>query len=274
MHPPADPLAGTTAIVTGGSRGIGREVALRLAADGRFVVLTYRRGAAEAAETVAEIRAAGGLARAEHLELEDADGIDALFARIAGEPPVGTLVANAAATAFKPIDELSTANVERSWATNTRSFVLLAQRAARAMRALRAGRIVALTSYGSVRTFPHYAAIGADKAAVESWVRHMAAEWGPDGITVNAVNGGVFDTASSRTYYGTAGVPPIDAVIERVPLRRLGTPAEAAGAVAFLCSPDAGYVTGHVLAVDGGLTVVAPPFPTDLPPTPAEEADA
>lgn len=64
------------------------------------------------------------------------------------------------------------------------------------------------------------------------------------------------------------------AVVERVPLRRLGTPAEAAGAVAFLCSPDAGSVTGHVLAVDGGLTVVAPPFPTDLPRTPAEEADA
>ncbi|MGN6446261.1 SDR family oxidoreductase [Amnibacterium sp.] len=262
--PTTDPLTGTTALVTGGSRGIGREIALRLAAAGHHVVLTYRRDAEAAAAVVARIVADGGSARAAHLELEDADGIDGLFAGLADGPPLAVLVANAAASAFKPLESLSAANLERSWATNTRSFVLLAQRAAPAMRRLGTGRIVAVTSYGSHRVLPRYGAIGADKAAIESWVRHMAAELGPDGITVNAVNGGVFDTDSSRTYYSSPGVAGADAVVRRVPLRRLGEPGEAAAAVAFLCSADAAYITGHVLVVDGGLTVVAPPFPSDL----------
>jgi enoyl-[acyl-carrier protein] reductase III len=264
MDTSGDPLTGTTAIVTGGSRGIGREIALRLAGAGRTVVLTYRRGAEEAAATVATIEERGGAARAQHLELEDADGIDALFRLVGDLPPVGTLVANAAATAFKPIEAFNAPNLERSWATNARSFVLLAQRAVPSMRRLGAGRIVAVTSYGSTRAFPNYGALGADKAAVESWVRHMAAEWGPDAVTVNAVNGGVFDTASSRAYYAARGTPDLDDVVRRVPLRRTGTPAEAAAAVAFLCSADAAYITGQVLAVDGGLTVVAPPFPADF----------
>jgi enoyl-[acyl-carrier protein] reductase III len=269
-----DPFEGTTALVTGGSRGIGRATALRLAAAGRFIVLTYRRGASDAAAVVDEIRRAGGTARAEHVELEDVDGIAALLDGIRrNDPPLSTLVANAAASAFKPIDALSVANLERSWATNTRSFVLLAQHAARAMRPQRRGRIVALTSYGSHRTFPRYGAIGADKAAIESWVRHMAAEWGAAGITVNAVNGGVFDTDSSRTYYRTPGVAGAEHVATRVPLRRLGNPDEAAAAVAFLASADASYITGHVLVVDGGLTVVAPPFPADLPEEEQEGAD-
>lgn len=259
-----DPFPGTSALVTGGSRGIGREIALRLARSGRTVVLTYRRGEDEAAATVAAIEQDGGTARAEHLELEDADGIAALFARIGDLPPVSTLVANAAATAFKPIAGFSAANLERSWATNARSFVLLAQHSVPSMRALGGGRIVAMTSYGSVRGFPNYGALGADKAAIESWVRHMAAEWGPDAITVNAVNGGVFDTDSSRAYSSAPGVAGLDAIVRHVPLRRAGTAAEAAGAVVFLCSRDAGYITGHVLAVDGGLTVVAPPFPSGL----------
>jgi enoyl-[acyl-carrier protein] reductase III len=141
------------------------------------------------------------------------------------------------------------------------------------VRALGTGRIVAVTSYGSARTFPGYGALGADKAAVEAWVRHMAAEWGPDGITVNAVNGGMFETDSSRTYSSTPGVPGLEHVTRRVPLRRLGAPEEAAAAVAFLCSPDASYITGHVLVVDGGLTVVAPPFPSDLTDLDTEGAD-
>jgi NAD(P)-dependent dehydrogenase (short-subunit alcohol dehydrogenase family) len=151
-----------TALVTGGSRGIRRAIVHRLASVGHPVA--------------AEIRQQGGRARAEHLELEDVDGIAALFDRIGDEPPVGVLAANAAASAFTPIDRFSPADLERSWATSTRSFVLLAQHASRAVRGAGGGRIVA-----------------------------------------------------------------------------------------FLCSQDAGYITGHVLVVDGGLSVVAPPFPASEP---------
>jgi NAD(P)-dependent dehydrogenase (short-subunit alcohol dehydrogenase family) len=251
----------TAALVTGGSRGIGRAVALRLARAGNRVVLTYRRDQDAARDVVQRIVAAGGEARAVRLELEDAEALDRVVGEIRSmEGPLGVVVANAAASAFKPARDLHAGNLQRSWATNVRSFVLLAQAAAARMPD--GGRIVALSSYGAGHAFPRYAALGADKAALESWVRHLAVEWGPDGITVNAVSGGVIDTDSSRAYYAaTPDVPPIESIAGVVPLRRLGTADEMAAAVAFLCSPDAAYITGQVLVVDGGLTVVAPPFP-------------
>jgi enoyl-[acyl-carrier protein] reductase III len=255
----------SAALVTGGSRGIGRSVAIRLARTGYRVVLTYRRDQDAARQVVHEIEAAGGNARAARLELEDADALERVVGEIdAMEGPLGALVANAAASAFKPAQELHRGNLERSWATNVRSFVLLAQAAAARMQNGGGGRIVALSSYGAGRAFPRYAAIGADKAALESWVRHLAAEWGPAGVTVNAVSGGVIDTASSRAYYAsTPEVPPIEEIARVLPLRRLGRAEDVAAAVGFLCSPDAGYITGQVLHVDGGLTAVAPPFPSE-----------
>lgn len=231
------------------------------------MVFTYRRSAAEAERVAAAIVSSGGSARAHRLELESADDIDRLFA---DEFPPGSgldiLVASAAASAFKPLDELSPQNLERSWATNVRSFVLLAQRSAERMRSNTpaGGRIVAVTSYGSHRAFPLYGAIGSDKAAVESWTRHIAAELGPDGITVNAVNGGLIDTDSLHYFYGHDGVPDLETMTARIPMARLGTADDVAGAVRFLTSPAAGYITGHTLVVDGGLTVVAPPFRSEF----------
>jgi enoyl-[acyl-carrier protein] reductase III len=228
------------------------------------VVLTYRREAEAAAEAVEAIASAGGSARAHRLELESEEDIDRLFDE---EFPDGSrldvLVASAAASAFRPAAQLTSRHLERSWATNVRSFVLLAQRAAERMRG-RGGRIVAVTSYGSHRAFPLYGAIGSDKAAVESWVRHLAAELGHEGITVNAVNGGLIDTDSLHYFYGHDGVPDLDVMTARIPLGRVGTADDVAQAVRFLASPEAGYITGHTLVVDGGLTVVAPPFWSEL----------
>ncbi|MGO4592228.1 SDR family oxidoreductase [Leifsonia sp. 2TAF2] len=264
--------------MTGGSRGIGRRIAETLAADGMDVVLTFRREADAAAEVVDAITAAGGSARAHRLELENEEDIDRLFA---DEFPEGSrldvLVASAAASVFRPAVELTSRHLERSWATNVRSFVLLSQRAAQRMRERApgerppGGRIIAVTSYGSHRAFPLYGAIGSDKAAVESWVRHLAAELGRDGITVNAVNGGLIDTDSLSYFYGNDGIPDLTVMTSRIPLGRLGTADDVAESVRFLASPGAGYITGHTLVVDGGLTVVAPPFWSELdqnvPPT-------
>lgn len=243
------------ALVTGGSRGIGARLASLLAADGVDVTLTYRRSPEAAQQVVDGILSAGGTARAVRLELESMDDIDALFADGA---VYDFVVANAAASAFKPIERFTPSNLERSWQTNVRSFVLLVQRAVARMPD--GGRIVAVTSYGAQRAFPGYGAIGADKAALEAWVRHMAAEFGVRGITVNAVNGGLVDTDSMRHYYADDALPSVETMTGRIPLGRIGTPDDVAHAVRFLLSPEAGYITGQSLSVDGGLTIVAPPY--------------
>ena len=230
-------------------------LAALLAADGVDVTLTYRRSADAAEAVVAGILASGGTAKAVRVELESADDIDALFA---DDRPYDHLVANAAASAFKPIEQLSTGNLQRSWQTNVRSFVLLAQRAMSRMPD--GGRIVAVTSYGAQRAFPAYGAIGADKAALESWVRHMAAEFGERGITVNAVNGGLIDTDSLHHFYAGPALPDLETMAERIPLGRVGSADDLAHAVRFLLSPQAGYITGQTIVVDGGLTIVAPPY--------------
>lgn len=251
-------------VITGASRGIGRALALQLAAAGTHLVLTHRRNPDAAADTLREVESRGGSGSVAVLELEQPESIDALFDEVASRlGRVDGLVANAAASAFKPLERLTVNNLDRNFATNTRSFVLLAQRAAALMG--RGGRIVAVTSYGSQRAFANYGDLGAAKAAVEAYVRSMAAEFGGRGITVNAVNGGLIDTDSLRHFYeAVPGMPPLERMLERVPLARAGTADELAAAIVFLLSPSASYITGHTLVVDGGLTTSVSPFLSDL----------
>jgi enoyl-[acyl-carrier protein] reductase III len=145
---------------------------------------------------------------------------------------------------------------------NVRSFVLGAQHAVALMPA--GGRIVALSSYGSIRAYPTYANLGSAKAAIEAWVRYMAVEFGARGINVNAVNGGIIETASSEYFYNVPGMAPLSAVLPRIPKGRMGTAQEVADVIAFLLSPAAEYITGQSIVVDGGLSVIAPPFLNEM----------
>ena len=258
MTPPADgAFAGKVAVITGASRGIGRALAVRLAAAGARIVVGYRRSAEAAAEVAA---ACGNGAFAAAVELEEPAAIDALFDRIAAEcGRVDAFVANAAASAFKPVDELRAHHLDRSYAANVRAFVLCAQRAVAHQRG--GGRIVAVTSYGSARVFPYYAALGSAKAAIESWVRYLAVAYAARRITVNAVNGGIFETDSSAYYYALPGLPSLESVAAQIPARRVGTAGEIAATIAFLLGDDAAYITGQTIVVDGGLSIVAPPLP-------------
>jgi len=253
-------FAGKIVLITGGTRGIGKALALSLARQGALLVLNYKQNDAAAQAVCAEIEALGGRALAVKADLEQAEQIEALFDET--QRRHGRLdgyVSNAAASAFKPIMSLNARNLDRTFALNVRAFVLGAIRAVPLMK--NGGRIVALSSYGSGRAYPTYANLGAAKAAIEAWVRYMAVEFANFGINVNAVSGGIIDTDSARYFYEKVpGMPPLAGVLSKVPQARAGSAQEVADAVQFLLGPHASYITGQTLIVDGGLSVVSPPF--------------
>jgi NAD(P)-dependent dehydrogenase (short-subunit alcohol dehydrogenase family) len=253
-------------LITGSSRGIGRALALTLAREGAEIVVNYVRNADLAAATVREIEALGTRAIAVQADMESVDGIDLLFDRVAAEfGRLDHFVSNAAASAFKKIADLKAHNLDRSFNLNVRAFVLGAQRAVKLMKD--GGRIAVLSSYGSIRAYPTYANLGSNKAAIEAWVRYMAVEFAPLRINVNAVNGGLIDTESCAYFYErVAGMAPMESVLPKIPKGRMGTAQEVADTIAFLLAPESEYITGQTIAVDGGLSVIAPPFYSDTSP--------
>jgi enoyl-[acyl-carrier protein] reductase III len=257
--------AGKVALITGASRGIGAALALTLGAGGASVVINYKKNAELATGVRDQVERAGGKAVAVQADVEDPAGVDRLF-DAAGEHygRLDFFVSNAAASSFKNILDLGVHNLDRSYALNVRAFVLGAQRAVRLMGS--GGRIVALSSYGSNQAYPTYANLGSAKAAIEAWVRYMAVEFAPRGINVNGVNGGLIDSDSLEFFYGVPGMAPMPTVVEKIPKRRPGTVQEVADVIAFLLSPASEYITGQTIVVDGGLSIVAPPFAADLTP--------
>lgn len=284
----SEDFSGTVTLITGSSRGIGRSLAISLGARGGVVVINYKKNQDLADETLHEVRAAGGDGIVVQADMEQPEDIDRLFdvtAETYGR--LDHFVCNAAASSFKPIRDLRPHHLDRSYAMNVRPFVLGAQRAVDLMSGAGGagrvadsggvarpggvartgrGRIVALSSYGSIRAYPTYANLGSAKAAIEAWVRYMATEFGPLGINVNAVNGGIIDTASAAYFYDVPGMPSLADVLAKVPKGRMGTAAEMSDVVLFLLSPASEYITGQTLVVDGGLSIIAPPFHADAGP--------
>ncbi len=236
------------ALVTGGSRGIGAAVARGLAADGWPVAVGFRSGAEQAQGVVEEIRAAGGRAEPVQGDVADPETPARLVddAEAALGAPLLVLVNNAGVRADGLSPQLSDDDWSTVLETNLTATFRLTRRALRPMMRARFGRIVNVSSIVGLKANPGQANYAAAKAGVVGLTKTVAAEVARRGVTVNAVAPGFIETDM------TADLG--DELVKLIPARRIGRPEEVAAAVRFLCSEEAGYVTGATLTVDGGLT--------------------
>jgi enoyl-[acyl-carrier protein] reductase III len=248
-------LNGKVALVTGGSRGIGRAVALKLARAGADVALTYLNAgpnAQEVGEAVLDLGRRTLVAKADLSRAEDVGLlVDAIADQLGG---LDIVVSNAAGGGFRSLMDVSPDNFDYAMHLNARAFLLLAQRAAPYLeRSPDRGRLIGLSSWGSERALPMYGAIGATKAALESLVRHAALELGPRNVNANCVRAGVVDTGALRA------LPGVETVLEERKRRSLTgqntTPEDVADAVLFLASPLSRQIQGQVLVIDGGTSL-------------------
>ncbi len=254
------PLAGRTALVTGGSRGIGRAIALRLAADGAAVALTYRRAADAAERTVAEITGAGGTARAYRAPIDDPDAVLAVLDRVHADlGPVDLLVSNAG-TASRGTAVADTPDEEylRLLRVHVLGPLTLVRALLPELRAAPRADVVVISSVIVDQMPAGGAPYAMAKAALEAAARTLAAEERGAGVRVNIVAPGLVATdMGERLVAATAGGATIAQLDERYPFGRVARPEDVAGVVAFLASADASYLTAQRIKVDGG----GPPYP-------------
>jgi NAD(P)-dependent dehydrogenase (short-subunit alcohol dehydrogenase family) len=233
------------ALVTGATSGLGRAIALRLARDGAEVVVVGRN-ATRGAETVNEITAAGGRARFIAADLNDPADIQRL-AKDAGD--IDILVNNAGRSVWAPTEALGVEDFDSMFASNVRAPFYLVAAFAPAMAAQGGGSIVNISSMAGRIGLPNGAAYGATKAALASLTQAWTAEYSPRGVRVNAVAAGpIYTRPEARELFDNLGATTA--------LHRAADPAEIAEVVAFLASPRASYVTGAIVAADGGRTAI------------------
>jgi enoyl-[acyl-carrier protein] reductase III len=249
-------LEGKTAVITGSGRGIGRGIALALAAQGCNIAVNYVRKREEAEQTAAEIRALGVRAAVIKAnvgkEEEVRQLVDDAAAQLGG---VDIFVGNAASGVLKPLSEIDAKAWDWTLNINARSILFGAQAAVPYMRQRGWGRILTVTSIGSRRVFPEYGVVGVSKAAIETVTRYLAVELAPANIICNCISPGVVVTGALDFF------PRRDAMIahalQHTPAGRIATPEDVGAVAAWLCSDAAAMIVGQTIEVDGGYSLLA-----------------
>jgi enoyl-[acyl-carrier protein] reductase III len=250
------PLAGKTALVTGGTRGIGRAISLRLATEGAGLILNYLRDEEQARSTCAEVEALGVRATIVQADLSDVDAIHSLFETVRSRTESLDILVNCAARGLQRPRPAMTSlpnHLRHTFDLNVLGPWFCAKEAAPLLEAGGGGAIVNLTSLGAQRYMPNYAAVGVTKGALDTLTKYLAVELAPRGIRVNSV--------CPSWVEDTGGVTPLpqdygEALRRAVPAQRPVTPEDVAGVVAFLCGPDSAMVIGQNIVVDGGVTLL------------------
>lgn len=241
-------FSGRVALVTGGSRGIGAEVARRLAAEGATVAVAYRSDASSAESVVGTLKDAGATAAAFQVDVASPEDCEALVrACITSFGRLDILVNAAGVAQYQPLEEADAAQYRAMFDTNVLGALSLTRAAVPHMK--NPGRIIHFSSRLAEAPFAGTSIYAASKAAVSALTLALAQELGPKGITINAVAPGLIETDMTKAAIEARG----PAVSAQTPLRRIGKTGDVGGVVAFLASDDAGWITGRTIRVDGGL---------------------
>ncbi len=245
-------LRGKVALVTGGSRGIGRSVAIALAEEGAHIAINYLRNQNAAEQTSRKIRKFGKRVILLRRNVANPDDVKAMFQEIRGAfGRLDVFVHSASLGSFKPLIELNPLQIDRMFDINARAFVTCSQEARRLMRG--GGIVIAISSLGSQRFIHGYGGIAIAKACLEAAVRYLAVELAPFRIRVNAVSGGAINTEGLRSFPNYQDRKK--ECIAKTPYRRLGRPEDIANIVRFLCQDASSWICGQTIVADGGLSL-------------------
>lgn len=252
-------MLGKTVIITGGSRGMGQRLAVKLGAEQANVVVNYRRDDAAAQKAVAEIEAAGGTAIAVQADVAQTEAVESLVQQAVDRfGAIDVVVANAAASAFKPLAQIHGHHIEKTMGLTVQGFLDLVRLSTPHMP--QGGRVMAVSGWDSFRALPGHGLLGAAKAAMETIVKYLAIELAREGITSVGVCPGPIDTDSFRLYAGDAWEDYAKQWLAQTPSGAYPTPDEVADVMAYLVSPRAAAINGQTIVVDGGLSLATMPI--------------
>jgi len=248
-------LRGKRALVTGSSRGIGRAIALSLADFGVDVAINYLRGRQRAEETAREIEERGVRCLVIKGNVAKPEQVERIFTTINDQwGGLEMVISNAASGVLKSAKELTLHHFDWAMHINAAALLPIIQNFIE-LPSEGDKTLVAVSSLGAVRAIPNYTAVGASKAALESMVRHLAAELASEGLRINAVSAGTVDTDALLHFPNREDL--LDGARRRTPAGRLLTPQDVANVVIFLCTEFASMIHGQTLVVDGGYSILA-----------------